>query len=341
MLLKDANLDVVYTAACAAGQLGEVAARSDIVDKLVALVVPRPPTFYENRPRGEFTRAESVQRNAALALSRLGVGAMRREVLPTLNDWLHDERTDPRLAAAEALAPWMPQLADCWDIIDRLFDLLRDVDYVDDRPTYEVCTAALYALLRLKGTPAERVLINRLRLILAERNWYVGEGAEWSIASHNHKVAGWALNHFKREAARPDLIDELLRTRRGVSSMPSEAYTGWDAARNVVRLGAGVANEMILDRLAELLRHPNPFKRRAAAVALGGLGAAAATAVIGEGLGLLLLDAVPGVRNAACEALGKLMGEGLRLFTGAHSGGMRWRRNISRWQARTVAELSR
>jgi HEAT repeat protein len=245
VLLTDDSLRVLRAAAHTAGRLGEAAARTDIVDRLAHLVITRPEPDFEQDPPGGILLAEWVQREAAHAVSQLGVGAMRPEVLQKLVEWLHDdgEEYGPRLAAAEALAHWMPHLAERWDIIDRLFDLLWDVPYVDDRPTYEVCTAALHALLRLKGTPAEWALIDRLALIVREGNWY------------RREAAVWAIGHFGSEAARPDIISEIVRIMGSVSTAPSAYRLRSAAARAVVRLGPVAARPDVRDALFGLMKH--------------------------------------------------------------------------------------
>ena len=264
------NVDVRQRACAALGAMGEKAATSEVISKLVNALND------EN---------EEVRRSACDVLGRMGEKAATSEVINKLASALNDEKEYVRYGACDALGE-MGEKAATSDVISNLISAALNDE--DEYVRYGACDA----LGEMGEKAATSEVINKLASALNDENESVRYGACYALATMGEKAATSEVISKLVSALNDE--DEKVRT---------------NACAALGAMGEKAATSEVISKLVNALNDEDEGVMTNACYALGRMGEKAATSeVISKLVSTALNDGNANVRYRACNALGA-MGE--------------------------------
>jgi HEAT repeat protein len=284
------------------------------------------PGFLERLTRLLDDADTAIRQAAARAVGGIGSPAATPRILERLEALLRAESPELRHASLEAVR-CLGSAATTEPLVNGLLDCFSD--------THEsIRQGAVEALAQLNFAASRPALLTRLAALLSDPAAEVRE-----TASRAARVLGLvsatpqALDRLTQQLGSglaPSPPAPLPMLGEGRRNSPPDELPSPSIGRGAGGEGAAPRPPIDPDRLAESLTGTDEFAREEAARVAAGRGTAAATPAVLAGLLALLRSPETRTRQAAAEALGSLMEQGVRIFPDTERG----------WVAYTVAELT-
>jgi HEAT repeat protein len=264
--IEHTDYDIRLVACDALGKMGEKAATSAVINRLVSALGDED---------------WKVRRSACDALGKMGEKAATSEVINRLVSELGHEDWKVRSSACDALSK-MGEKAATSEVINRLVSALGDEDS-------SVRSSACDALSKIGEKAATSEVINRLVSALGDEDFGVRSSACDALGEMGEKAAtSEVINRLVSAIGHEDL---------GVRNSACDA---------LVKMGEKAATSEVINRLISALGHEDCKVRRSACAALDKMGEKAATSEVINRLVSALGDDDWRVRSRACEALVKM-----------------------------------